>query len=58
MSVVDDLGKAVGLEMDDFNYLHTNEILEQRDDQRWELEPKSSDDYDERQDLEAQEEIL
>ena len=58
MSVVDDLGKAVGLEMNDFNYLHTTEILEQRDDQRWELEPKSSDDYDERQDLEAQEEIL
>ncbi|MCY7275990.1 MAG: DUF6335 family protein [Phormidesmis sp. CAN_BIN44] len=58
MSIVDDLGKAVGLEMNDFNYLHTNEILEQRDDQRWELEPKSSDDYDDRQDLEAQEEIL
>ena len=58
MDIVDDLGKAVGLEMNDFNYLHTNEILEQRDDKRWELEPKSSDDYDERKDLEAEEEIL
>ena len=57
MDIVDDLGKAVGLEMSDFNYLHTNEILEQRDNQRWELEPKSSDDYDDRKELE-EEEIL
>lgn len=49
MDIVDDLGKAVGLEMNDFNYLHTNEILEQRDDRRWELEPKSSEDYGDRQ---------
>lgn len=48
MDIVDDLGKAVGLEMDDFNYLHTNEILEGRDDRRWELEPTSSEDYEER----------
>ncbi|PSB21746.1 hypothetical protein C7B65_02820 [Phormidesmis priestleyi ULC007] len=58
MDIVDDLGKAVGLEMNDFNYLHTNEILEQRDDRRWELEPKSSDDYDDRKALEEEEEIL
>jgi Family of unknown function (DUF6335) len=45
MDIVDDLGKAVGLEMDDENFLHTEEILEHRDDQRWELEPKSSEDY-------------
>ena len=57
MDIVDDLGKAVGLEMNDFNYLHTNEILEQRDDRRWELEPKSSDDYDDRKELEEEEEI-
>jgi Family of unknown function (DUF6335) len=48
MDVVDDLGKAVGLEMDDANFLHTSEILEQRDGQRWELEPKSSEDYQDR----------
>ncbi|HTL87943.1 MAG TPA: DUF6335 family protein [Leptolyngbya sp.] len=51
-SVVDDLGRAVGLEMNDFNYLHTNEILEQRDDRRWELEPSSSEDYEARRDEE------
>jgi hypothetical protein len=48
MDIVDDLGRAVGLEMDDRNFLHTNEILENRDDRRWELEPRSSEDYDDR----------
>jgi Family of unknown function (DUF6335) len=48
MSVVDELGAAVGLEMDDQAFLRTSEILEQRDDRRWELEPKSSEDYDDR----------
>lgn len=48
MDIVDDLGKAVGLEMNDSNYLHTNDILEQRDDRRWELEPSSSEDYEDR----------
>jgi hypothetical protein len=52
MDIVDDLGRAVGLEMSDFNYLHTNEILEQRDDRRWELEPTSSEDYDDRRMME------
>lgn len=51
MDVVDNLGKAVGLEMDDANFLHTNDILEQRDNRRWELEPRSSEDYEERRDL-------
>jgi hypothetical protein len=50
MDIVDDLGKAVGLEMSDFNYMHTNEILEGRDDRRWELDPTSSEDYDNRRD--------
>jgi hypothetical protein len=48
MDIVDDLGKAVGLEMNDANFLHTNDILEQRDNRRWELEPRSSQDYEER----------
>jgi Family of unknown function (DUF6335) len=50
MDIVDDLGKAVGLEMNDRNFLHTSEILEQRDEHRWELEPKSSEDYQEHYD--------
>lgn len=51
MDIVDNLGKAVGLEMDDSNFLHNSEILEHRDEQRWELEPKSSEDYQDRRDL-------
>jgi hypothetical protein len=46
--VVDELGAAVGLEMDDRAFLRTTEILEERDDRRWEFEPKSSEDYSER----------
>lgn len=46
--VVDELGAAVGLEMDDRSFLRTNDILEDRDNRRWELEPKSSEDYDDR----------
>lgn len=46
--IVDEVGAAVGLEMDDFAFLRTNEILEQRDDRRWELDPLSSEDYQDR----------
>lgn len=46
--VVDELGAAVGLEMDDRAFLRTTEILEQRDDRRWELDPTSSEDYSDR----------
>jgi hypothetical protein len=48
MDIVDNLGKAVGIEMDDTEFLHTNDILEQRDDERWEMEPRSSEDYEAR----------
>jgi Family of unknown function (DUF6335) len=48
MDIVDNLGKAVGIEMSDTEFLHTNDILEQRDDERSEMEPRSSEDYDER----------
>lgn len=47
--LVDDLGAAVGLEMSDRSSIRTNDILEKRDDNRWELDPQSSDDYKERQ---------
>jgi len=47
-NVTEELEKAVGLEMDDRAFLRTNEILEQRDDRRWELDPTSSEDYSDR----------
>ena len=46
--IVDELGAAVGLEMDDRAFLRTTEILEQRDDRRFELDPSSSEDYQQR----------
>lgn len=46
--LVDRLGAAVGIEIDDKTSLRTTETLELRDDKRWELEPKSSEDYQER----------
>jgi hypothetical protein len=47
--IVEDLATAVGVELDDRSYLRVGEMLEQRDDRRWELEPSSSEDYQERQ---------
>ncbi|MBH8566217.1 hypothetical protein I8748_29350 [Nostoc sp. CENA67] len=46
--IVEDLAAAVGVEIDDNEPLHTNDMLEERDDARWELDPRSSDDYEER----------
>lgn len=48
MDVVEELGVAVGLEMDDRAFLRTNDILEERDSRRWELQPDSSEDYRDR----------
>jgi hypothetical protein len=48
MDIVDELGRAVGLEMDDRAFLRTSEILDQRDENRWELEPMSTEDYGDR----------
>ncbi|MEA5505268.1 DUF6335 family protein [Halotia wernerae UHCC 0503] len=47
-NVTEDLEAAVGLEMRDNTSLHTETILERRDNTRWELDPMSSDDYEER----------
>jgi Family of unknown function (DUF6335) len=47
-NVTEEIEAAVGLEMNDTELLHTNEILEHRDDARWELDPMSADDYEER----------
>lgn len=49
-NVTDELGAAVGLEMNDRTFLRTNDILEERDDARWELDPMSANDYEERKD--------
>jgi hypothetical protein len=48
--VVDELAAAVGIETDDRSFLRTNDMLEERDDRRWELDPTSSEDYQERRD--------
>ena len=49
-NVVEDLGVAVGVVMDDGADLRTTDILNERDDRRWELDPTSSEDYQERRD--------
>ena len=48
--VVEELAAAVGIQTDDRSFLRTNDMLEERDDRRWELDPKSSEDYQERRD--------
>lgn len=46
--VVDELGKAVGLIYQDNEPLDTTEKVTERDRHRWELDPESSEDFDER----------
>ena len=46
--LVDEIGRAVGVTYDDNEPLRTAEKLEQRDEQRWELHPASSEDFTER----------
>ncbi len=46
--VVDELGEAVGLTYEDNEPLHTTEKLDERDRRRWELDPASSEDYNDR----------
>ena len=47
-SVVDDIGAAVGVEYDDNEELEGAEKIVERDRHRWEYDPASSDDFDER----------
>ena len=47
-NVTEEFAKAVGLEMNDDAFFCTNEILEHRDEARWELDPTSAEDYQER----------
>jgi Family of unknown function (DUF6335) len=46
--IVEDLGKAAGLTYQDDEPLDPNEKVAKRDRQRWELEPESSEDFEER----------
>ena len=48
-AIVDELGEAVGLTYEDNEPLHASEkVVEERDRKRWELDPASSDDYNNR----------
>lgn len=47
--IVDDLGEAIGVTYQDNEPLKFGDKLEERDQSRWELDPASSDDYQERQ---------
>jgi len=47
--IVDELGQAVGLTYEDNEPLHAaEEKVEERDRRRWELDPASSEDYNDR----------
>jgi Family of unknown function (DUF6335) len=43
---VEDLAVSVGIGIPDRELLHTNEILEHRDTDRWELDPQSAEDFE------------
>ena len=46
--VVDDIGKALGVEYQDNEELKAVDKVTERDRKRWELDPASSEDYKER----------
>ena len=46
--VVDDIGKALGVQYDDNEELKSSDKLRARDKHRWELDPASSEDYKDR----------
>ncbi|HET9529518.1 MAG TPA: DUF6335 family protein [Blastocatellia bacterium] len=46
--IVEEVGEAVGLTYEDNEPLHTTEKMEERDRKRWELDPASSEDYNDR----------
>jgi hypothetical protein len=46
--VVDDIGRALGVEYDDDEELQGGDEIVERDRKRWELDPASSDDFDDR----------
>jgi uncharacterized protein DUF6335 len=46
--IVDDIGKALGVQYEDNEELKGEKKISDRDKKRWELDPASSDDYDDR----------
>jgi uncharacterized protein DUF6335 len=46
--VVDDIGRALGVEYEDDEELQGGDEIVKRDRKRWELDPASSDDFDDR----------
>jgi hypothetical protein len=46
--IVDDIGRAVGVEYEDNEELKGEKKISDRDRKRWELDPASAEDYDER----------
>jgi hypothetical protein len=46
--IVDDIGRAVGVEYQDNEELKGADKVAKRDKNRWELDPASSDDWDDR----------
>ena len=46
--VVDEIGRALGVEYDDDEELKGGDEIADRDRHRWELDPSSSDDFDDR----------
>ena len=47
--IVDDIGKAVGVQYEDAEELKATDKVTERDKHRWELDPASSEDYKDRQ---------
>ena len=47
-AIVDDIGSALGVVYEDDEELTSEKKISDRDKHRWELDPESSDDYDER----------
>jgi hypothetical protein len=46
--IVDDIGKAIGIEYQDSEELKASDKVTERDKHRWELDPASAEDYKER----------
>ena len=46
--IVDEIGKALGVEYQDAEELRASDKVAERDRHRWELDPASSEDYRER----------
>ncbi|WAL62129.1 DUF6335 family protein [Thermocoleostomius sinensis] len=47
--IVENLAAAAGVELDDRTDVRINDLLEERDDRRWELNPESAEDYEQHQ---------